>query len=186
MESYFSDKATFFNTTDDFGSGIVPCLNDETAPSCDWGRIFSTNLPPDLKNSSVNIGVISYRVPNVRNSQARVWCDSVTYIGFPTYSLDTSIYSNELHLVQMDGFNISKTPESLIVNPTWFLAAWSVDQNGTVEGSRQIARELTRTLRLYWDDQSDLNTLQLFYYHIYALGMYSCGITPSILTPKSS
>lgn len=69
----------------------------------------------------------------------------MTYLGFPTYSLDTSVYSNELHLVQMDGFNISKIRKPLVVSPDWFLAAWSVDRNGTADGSRQITKELRKT-----------------------------------------
>ena len=74
-----------------------------------------------------------------------------------------------LRLVQLDDFSNGNTAP-LVTSPDWFLAAWSVDRNGTVPGDRQVARELSRTLRLYWDDPSDLNTLQLFFYHIYPLG----------------
>lgn len=149
----------------------MPCLANSTAPNCDWDSIFTTPLPPDLANSSANVGLTSYSLPNAPHSQARIYCDTVAHAAFPTYTLDTSLETNMLHLVQLDRFNSNeeiRTP--LVMSPDWFSAAWSVDRNGTVPGTRQIATELSRTLRRYWDDPSDLNTLQLFFYHIYPLG----------------
>lgn len=169
VDSYFSEFATYFNSTDDFSSGIIPCLANDTAPECDWDKIFTAPLPQDLKNSSVNVALISYSIPNPPTSQARIYCDTVAHLAFPTYSLDTSMETNMLHLVQLDKFS-KNNPTPLIMSPDWFLAAWSVDRNGIVPGTRQIARELSRILRLHWDDPSDLNTLQLFFYHIYSLG----------------
>ena len=131
--------------------------------------MFSVPLPSDLKNSSVNVGLISYSIPNPPTSQARIYCDAVAFLAFPTYSLDTSIETNMLHLVQLDKFG-NNNVGPLVMSPDWFLAAWCVDRNGTVLGSRQIAQQLSRILQLYWHDPSDLNTLQLFFYHIYPLG----------------
>ena len=161
--------ATYYNETDDFGSGIVSCLANETAPGCDWDKIFGVPLPRDLKNSSVNVGLISCSIPNPPTSQARIYCDAVAHLAFPTYSLDTSIETNMLHLVQLDKFG-NNNIAPLVMSPDWFLAAWSVDRNGTIPGSRQIAQQLSRILQLYWHDPSDLNMLQLFFYHIYPLG----------------
>lgn len=75
-----------------------------------------------------------------------------------------------LHLVQLDKFSNSNNHTPLVISPDWFLAAWSVNRNGTVPGTRQIARELSRVLRLCWDDPSEINTLQLISYHVYPLG----------------
>lgn len=170
IDSYFSDFATCYNETDDFGSRIVACLANDTAPGCDWDKIFTVPLPKDLKNSSANVRLISYSIPNPTTSQTRIYCDTVAHLSFPTYSLDTSIETNMLHLVQLDKFSNSNNHTPLVMSPDWFLAAWSVDRNGTVPGTRQIAKDLSRVLRLYWDDPSDLNTLQLFLYHMYSLG----------------
>ena len=169
VDSYFSGLATYHNENDDFGSGIVLCLTNETAPGCDWDKTFSVPLPSDLRNSSVNVGLISYSIPNPPTSQARIYCDAVADLAFPTCSLDTSIETNMLHLVQLDKFG-NNNIGPLVMSPDWFLAAWSVDRDGTVPGTRQIAQQLSRILQLYWHDPSDLNTLQLFFYHIYPLG----------------
>ena len=171
---YFSDKSLFVV----YANGMRRCVmgaRRAAYPSFDPYLGTSSlgakkkTLTLDLKNSSVNVGLISYSIPNPPNSQARIYCDTVAHLAFPTYSLDTSMETNMLHLVQLDKFS-KNNHIPLIMNPDWFLAAWSVDRNGTVPGTRQIARELSRILRLYWDDPSDLNTLQLFFYHIYPLG----------------
>ncbi|KAL9068892.1 MAG: hypothetical protein Q9161_005864 [Pseudevernia consocians] len=102
-----SDLATYYNETDDFGSGIVSCLANDTAPDCDWDKIFTTPLPKDLANSSINVGLISYSLPNPPTSQARIYCASTAQLAFPTYALDTSLETNMLHLVQLDKFSHS-------------------------------------------------------------------------------
>ncbi len=126
VDIYFSDKATYFNETADFGSGIKQCLVNNTNPSCDWEKIFSTDLPGDLKNTSTNVGMTVYEIPNSPNPNARVWCDSVAYLSFPSYSLDTSPSSNDQSLVQLDRLTLDHAAEPLVVNPGWILAAVSI------------------------------------------------------------
>jgi len=126
VDIYFSDKATYFNETADFGSGIKQCLVNNTNPSCDWEKIFSTDLPGDLKNTSTNVGMTVYGIPNSPNPNARVWCDSVAYLSFPSYSLDTSPSSNDQNLVQLDRLTFDHAAEPLVVNPGWILAAVSI------------------------------------------------------------
>lgn len=181
--SYFSDLATYYNETEDFGSGILSCLANHTAPDCDWDKIFATPLPKDLANSSINVGLISYSLPNPPTSRARIYCDTVAYLAFPTYTLDTSPETNMLHLVQLDKFSYPNGAP-LVMSPDWFLAAWSVDRNGTVPSHRQIAQQLSHTLQLYWSDPSDLHTLQLFFYHIYPLGQ-ALSLVPYHHTPPN-
>ena len=107
VDSYSSDLATYYNETNDFGSGIVSRLANDTAPDCDWDKIFTTPLPKDLANCSINVGLISYSLPNPPTSQARIYCDSIAQLAFPTYTLDTSLETNMLHLVQLDKFSHS-------------------------------------------------------------------------------
>lgn len=126
---------------------------------------------------------------NTSNSQARVWCEALTYINFPTYSMDTSLSSNELHLVHLDDLESAGTvtiKQPLVVSPDWFLAAWSVDRNGTVDGARPVARDLPRVLSAFSTEQSAPNTLHFLFYHIYALGQAMSMVIYSTTPPSTS
>ncbi|KAL8663436.1 MAG: hypothetical protein Q9202_003853 [Teloschistes flavicans] len=174
---YYADKAMYFNKTTDFGSGIRNCLNNETSAKCDWDRVFRTELPEELRNTSVNVGVVSYQIPGEKNPDARVYCDHVTYQSFPTYSVDTSRRSNPQALVLLDDLpQINNDTVPLVVNPDWFLAAWSVDAYAALDGNRQIVKELIRVVPLFYDaltrnDLSDLyDDYEFEFLHLYALG----------------
>ena len=193
VDLFFSDSATYFNDTEDFGSGIERCLSNETAPSCDWDAIFSNKaLPEELVNMTSNVALQSYSFANtdasafpMPGSQARVFCDTVAYNSFPTYMLDTLPSTNVLRLVQMQGFNpFDKTP--LVIDPDWFLAAWSVDRNGTVNSFRQIAQEVTRVLPSFWSGQVSYNFQELQLLQLYSLTQTFSMIPYSNTTASSS
>ncbi|KAL8949786.1 MAG: hypothetical protein Q9222_004129 [Ikaeria aurantiellina] len=177
---YFADKAVYFNKTDDFGSGVGACMNDGSqGNNCDWDKIFDAplvNLPLELANTSVNVGVVSYQVPGVSNLYARIYCDHVTYRSFPTYTADTSPLSNVQNAVALDDLAtvmVNATP--IMVHPDWFLAAWSVALNETVDGNRGIVKELTRVLPFAYNSNAstwgaDPDTYSFIIMHLYALG----------------
>ena len=190
---YFSDSATYYNDTEDFGTGIKRCLSNETAPSCDWDTIFAIEaLPVDLRNMSSNVLTTSYSLANTNASafpmpggQARVFCDAVAYISFPTYMLDTLDSTNVLRLVRMQGFTpYDKTP--LVIHPDWFLAAWSVDRNGTVDQYREIAQEITRVLPSFWSNQPSYSSQELQLLQLYSLTQTMSMIPYSNTTVSSS
>ncbi|MCJ1449755.1 hypothetical protein MMC28_000083 [Mycoblastus sanguinarius] len=120
--SLFSDLAIFYNSTTDFGSGIKSRLSNTTGLVCDGDKIFTTELPTELQNTSANVGLISYSSPSPPNSQARIYCDTVTHLTFPIYSLDTSINSNVLRLIQLHNLPLTANHTALVVSPDWFLA----------------------------------------------------------------
>ncbi|KAI4172656.1 MAG: hypothetical protein LQ343_003396 [Gyalolechia ehrenbergii] len=186
---YFADKAAYYNETEDFGSGIRECV--EQNKDCKWDSVFdSAQLPPELTNTSVNVGVVSYQVPGTpENSTNRVWCDHVTYLSFPTYSVDTGIQSNPQNLVTLNDLPGNATAPQL-VSPDWFLAAWSVDNGGIVDGERQIVKELIRVLPAAYDTDFtdgdsvlDYSTFSLI--HTYALGQ-SLSLVPYSFSPPPS
>ncbi|KAL8656054.1 MAG: hypothetical protein Q9210_000492 [Variospora velana] len=144
---YFADRAMYFNDTEDFGSGIKSCLTNDTSPTCDWDQIFSTTLPDELRNTSSNVFFVSYQVPSLKNADGRIYCEHVTYLSFPTYNVDTSPMSNTQNLVTLS--NIEAPADygaPIILSPDWYLAAWSVDHNATLDGSRQIVTKLIEVL----------------------------------------
>ncbi|KAI4193113.1 MAG: hypothetical protein LQ350_008468, partial [Teloschistes chrysophthalmus] len=170
--------AMYFNKTTDFNSGLKNCFNNPNDAKCDWNRVFRTDLlPEELRNTSINVGVVSYQIPGEKNTDARVYCDHVTYQGFPTYSVDTSHVTNRQALALMDNLpQINKDAVPLVVNPDWFLAAWSVDVDAALDGNRQIVKELIRVLPVFYealngnDDIEIYDALEFEFLHLYALG----------------
>ncbi|KAG8533551.1 uncharacterized protein KY384_001291 [Bacidia gigantensis] len=177
VDVFFSDKATYYNPTTDFNSGIKACLSASAAPSCDWDRIFSTPVPSDLRNMSTNVAVTSYSmIPAFDPSEmgaggpsARLFCDHVSYINFPTYTFDASTSTNPLQLVRMTNLEL-KNPDPIVMDPDWFLATWSVDRNGSASSYHKMSQEIMRTVPLAWADgmsntsyfAQEMNMLQLY------------------------
>lgn len=182
ITSFFSERATFFNKTTDFGSGIGLCMDKNSKP-CDWNKIFDTNLPDDLRNSSINVGVTVFSSNDGPTEDSVVWCDQTAYLGFPTYQYDTSVtsVSNMLNLIQLNNItnpNLKDVP--LVVNPYWLLAAWSIEDEGKVDGNRPMAKELLRIIpKLYtpWDYNNLTKDQKLFL----ILQTYSLGQSMSMV-----
>ncbi|KAI9657359.1 MAG: hypothetical protein M1821_003040 [Bathelium mastoideum] len=168
---YFSDKAVYFNKTTDFGSGMAACYNDsmalqgKSAPSCDWDKIFSTEMPEFLRNSSSNVLNTEYFLnpTEVIGSPYRVWCDTMSILNFTTYSLDTGIVSNPQNTVLLGGFpDKVETSPNIVVDPTWILAAWSVNPNSSVSSNRSVVNNLQRTIQSWTGlDLPSLNSSEL-------------------------
>ncbi len=72
------------------------------------------------------------------------------------------------------------------MSPDWFLAAWSVDRNGTVDDTRPIARDLPRALSAFSLEQSESNALQFLFYHLYALGQAMSMVNYKTTPPSTS
>ena len=176
---FSSDRATYFNESTDFGSGIKKCLNQDPATwaTCNWENIFATPVEPQLRNTSINPLLLEYYSPFYGGNDTRLYCDLFVYNSFPTYSADTSASANPLHLANMNGlpsegdkyFNTT----AIAVNPDWVLAAWSVENNGTVDSSRIIGREMARAMTS-WYLPLDVNAITLdqtefFFLHVYTM-----------------
>ena len=146
---YFTDRSTFFNTSTDFGSGIKDCLADSSL-SCAWDTVFDTPMPVDLQNSTINVQVQEYYTPV---STTRFWCDSIAYPAFPTYALNTLQTVNPMSLVQLHKLPDASSSAPLVVHPDWWLAAWSVEQNGTVDRNRTVGRNYGEKLRKFFLDE---------------------------------
>lgn len=171
--SLFSDQAIVYNEARDFGSGIISCLDDASAPDCDWEKIFNTRLPAYFQNTTTNLGITEYHDLG-RSDNLAVWCESVVYLSFPTYTFDTS--SSNLHaLVQLNNITDFADPgDPQIVNPAWLLAAWSTRHNGIVDGHRPMAKEINRILPTVidsWDyANASYDQLEFFLLNAYTMG----------------
>jgi len=122
--------------------------NPQTDPSCNWDAIFAETPAVNLWNSSTNFILVEYHMPGLSTSNNTVWCDDISYINFQSYSLDPSPYSNFIHLALLEDADPFIPPGTvpLVVHPDWILAAWSVDRNGTVDGTRIPALQVSAIL----------------------------------------
>ena len=194
--AFFSDKATYFNVNTTFGTPAA-CLANGTAPtdgSCNWDSIFSADLPPDLKNASVNNLVLMFSLPNSKYPGLTWVVEFNAYLDFPVYSLDTSPSSNPLFLVQVDNLAQDQTElkhnEPLVIDSNWILAAWSVDRDGVLPSDRAAATGLVQTMATTLSDLLSESvsvkqySLQLAYL-LYLTGV-SVGQSMSMVSYSSS
>ena len=178
VSNYFVEKAVYWNDTEDFGSDLLDCRRrDPSLKSCDWEKIFKTPMTEPFRNWSTNVGLTEYDFSLKPINDSRVWCLTSAWLGFPTYVVDTSPWSNPTRLVTMRD-NIDPDPMStpLVIDPNWLLAAWSVDQNGTVDGNRPSAIRITQAIidpdgqdSAYWDIES-YHKLVFILFHLYSTG----------------
>lgn len=174
ITTLFSDKATVFNEDRDFGSGIASCVtaDDLSKANCDWEAIFNTELPSDFRNTTVNLSITEYRDAS-RTDDMVMWCESVTYLGFPTYTYDTSS-SNLRRVVQLNNLtDLAHLGAPQVVSPLWMLAAWSTQLDGPVDGHRPMAQEINRMLPGLmgpWDYSNwTFDQTEFYFLHAYTL-----------------
>lgn len=172
ITTFFSDKAIMFNQQRDFGSGIASCLEDPLKADCDWEKIFHTELPSDFRNTTTNLSITEYHDVG-RSDDMVVWCESVAYLGFPTYTFDTSS-SNLRRMVQLNNLtDLAHLGAPQVVSPLWMLAAWSTQLDGTVDGHRPMAQQINRMLPNLigpWDYGNwTFDQLEFYFLNTYAL-----------------
>lgn len=155
VTAYFSDTSAYYSET--FNSGLVSpsCLSNATVSpgdNCDWTRFFSSDMPDNSSDTSTSILGIELSMPREFPEQKIVF-EFFIFRGFSTYSLDTSPQSNPMYLVQLDDvLDISSVP----VDPDWFLAAWSADQDGFI-ANRSASFSLIRGLKATFGPYSFAN-----------------------------
>lgn len=138
VDIYSSDCAAFFH------NGHLPawlpskCLVNETAddPGCDWERFFTTGTKSPLVNRTRNVITTEMKMSN--GIASVTWAvNFVAFLGFTTYSLDTSRISNPSFLVRTRGLPTSGS--SVTIDPSRALAGWSVNNGGVLSTQRTSA-----------------------------------------------
>ncbi|KAL9612034.1 MAG: hypothetical protein Q9167_003360 [Letrouitia subvulpina] len=143
--AYFSDQGLYIQSEDIDRAG---CFGD--GPHCEWEDLVRMkNNDPILNKFSTNLLVIEMYADG-----HRAIFEFVTCLTFATYTLDTSLSSNPLYLVQTYGLPNNDNPSSIIVHPDWLLAAWSVDEFGTIPFSRSVSSTVVRGLRDIGNNES--------------------------------
>ena len=162
VEIFTSDKAAFFK--DNVLPSWLPtaCVESGPVPSsidCDWDRLFAER-DDDLFNRTQNVVTIEMtQVADIEGQQANftLSVDFVAFLNFTTYTLDPSPLTNPTTLVQTQ--NLPKTGESIKVDPSWVLAAWSVDNGGALNPDRTAAIEMVKSMAgmLQYKDRAFVN-----------------------------
>lgn len=73
--------------------------------------------------------------------------DFVTFLNFTSYQLDASPLTNPTILATTQKLPLYGTP--IHIDPTWMLAAWTVDNHGILPSDRTATIETVRTLDRY-------------------------------------
>jgi hypothetical protein len=149
VEIFTSDKAAFFK--DNVLPSWLPsaCIESGPVPSsinCDWDRLFS-DTDDDLFNRTRNVVTIEMsQLGNYegQDGKATVSVDFVAFLNFTTYTLDPSPLTNPMTHVQT--LDLPKTGEAIKVDPSWVLAAWSVDNGGVLNSDRTAAIEMVQNM----------------------------------------
>jgi hypothetical protein len=149
---YSSDQAQFFE------NGIYPawlpsgCLQAGQVPAaveCDWDALFRTNPYEELYNRTQNVISIEMSTGQANTNGtdgrfARFTVDFVAFLGFASYELDASPLTNPIVLATTQ--SLPQTGDPIYIDPAWMLAAWTVDNNGTLAPNRTATTEVLRTM----------------------------------------
>ncbi|MCJ1423371.1 hypothetical protein MMC29_001254 [Sticta canariensis] len=156
VDVYFADRVHTLSQPNN-----PPCFingNPQANSSCNWDQVFVADSPSELlQNTSVNIILIEYTVPELSTQSRTVWCDDIVYVSFDSYSMDPSPFSNFIHLTLLENADPRVAPGTipLTVHSDWILAGWSVNNNGTVDGTRIAARTMIQLLKQALSDDAD-------------------------------
>jgi len=158
---FTSDKAVFFKN--DVLPSCLPsaCINSDPVPpptDCDWDRLFA-ETDDGLFNRTLNLVTIEMSQPTTLEGQELNFTLTVNFLAFldfTTYTLDPSPLSNPMTLVQT--LDLPKTGETIKVDPSWILAAWSVDNGGTLNPDRTAAIEMVRSIAGMMQDSMEAYT----------------------------
>jgi len=158
VDIYSTSKAVMMiaNSTD------LPCGTGSLAAShvngsCDWNRIFSLMPGERYLDSLVALAVplqhIVYSQLQPSGRSNTVFCFNIGFLQFPEYVMDLSLDRNELGLVRLQFPSSSPpTPDPLLIDPDWILAAWSASKPGdSIPGLRPHAANLISALRSIGD-----------------------------------
>lgn len=190
VNAYFSDKSAYYN--EDLNPGLISpsCFVNGTVTSqedCDWTKIFSSRKPANASIMASNILNVELSMPQEFPNQTVVF-EFFTFASFSTYTLDTSPQTNPLYLVQVDDVPDPQKDKlrTVPVDPDWFLAAWSVDQDGFI-ANRSAAASLIRGLKAYFGPESFVNaTLEDTGNNEYLNSTHSYNATSTLASPSNS
>lgn len=131
------------------------CLKRGQVPStvyCDWETLFHTDPDAELFNRTQNVVTfeMSTRDPYADKPEddfLQLKNDFVTFLNFTSYQLYASPLTNPTILATTQKLPLYGTTTH--VDPTWMLAAWTVDNHGILLPDRTATIETVHTLNRF-------------------------------------
>jgi hypothetical protein len=133
ITSFWSDKAAYADITQD------PCFVNGTLPSdanCDYDSIFAAADPADPEDQTVDTYVLEYSLPTSHNPEFVLIFEAFPVMGFATYSLDASTVFPNIPNAEIANPPNPDNAQPIVLNPSWILAAWSINANEDVQPNR--------------------------------------------------
>ena len=156
VDIFSSDRAVFLpnGTLPSWfpGACLAPGGRKVNSTTCDWNRLFTTDITPDLANRTQNVNTIEFNMRN-GNFSTTMTADFTAYLAFTNYTLDPFRYTNPLGLVQTD--NLPTTGKSFPIDPAWLLVGWSVGEGGTLLANRTTTNLLLDVMSRLLVDTTD-------------------------------
>jgi hypothetical protein len=141
---------------------VDPSQNLSQTAECDWDRLFRRELDADLYDRTKNITTIEmWTTSDDGESTCKLTVDFVAFLNFTNYQLDPSPITNPGALIRTPSLPTSGT--TIHVDPSWLLAAWTVDDQGVMGPDHTSATELVRILNGLHSDYKEVNSYQVLY-----------------------
>ena len=164
--SFFSDAAAFVPT--DWSTGNLkapPCFPNGTLPagsSCDYDGIFSAPLPAHLpQNMSQHTNAFLVESALVNDTSIGFVYESYLDVGFTTYAVDVtnSSYSSSFGVAQINDLPDVSQTTPLVMNSSWYLVSWSVNNTYDVSSLRFSAQALQDSIFNMYDEYQRNGTI---------------------------
>ncbi|KAI5356504.1 hypothetical protein Slin14017_G130650 [Septoria linicola] len=143
------------------------CFTEPPPPSCDWTAFFEMNLHGELSSRSRNITTWELvQDPQDFNTahpnMSAIAIDFAVYQAFANYTLDTSLITNPLSVIDFDlEHDATGLRHHRHRHPAWTLAAWSAGHDARVSGTRASSMGLHSIFDALWDQDNYQSTKPL-------------------------
>lgn len=109
-------------------------------------QITSPSSP--IANRTENVTTVEFLMGDGISNTTLV-VDFVTFAGFTTYSLDSSLVSNPTSFVATG--DLPSNASTILVDPSWYLAAWATEEGASVQSNRTSSILLQSVMQWQWN-----------------------------------
>ena len=149
--SFFSDRSAFIANDINTGNITDPCFPNGTVSStanCNYEKIFTDPIPKSIPanySAVTNAFIVENYVMN--DTSLSFISENYLGVGFSTYAVDVTneTSSSSFGVVQINALPITTTP--VVMDSSWFQAAWSVNNGEDVSWLRFSPRKLQLTIQ---------------------------------------
>ena len=163
-KAWYSAKATYVRQEWNYPNWTISsCFPNGTLPSnsgCDYDKIFSAtpavDIPKNYTAQMENAFIVENTVVN--DTSVSFVVESYLTLGFTTYAVDVTnaSYSSMFGVVQVQSLPDFDKTTPVIMNSSWYMATWSVNDTDSLSYYRYSARAMCNTIQtLYGQLTSD-------------------------------